>query len=194
MSWSRLSTSGQTFNNACPLPSLLWVNREARFVAMRLQNYTVRDEALRQLLPCQAKGFDYIVDYELDTFVFRNMLGFLRYHSALQFYGSGGSFSPVKADLRRIAHLKIDSLDPTPDWFCSQIEEYLRLLLPIFTSLKGVCFALHLQFGDASWAGLNLEPARIIGAQYLAEYEAQQGVVGVSWRPPTLDLRIVEVP
>lgn len=177
-----------------PLPSLLWVNNESRQLALHLHKYTFRDESLKELFPQGTHHFEYIVNYQLDTFVFRNILRFLQYHSALQFHGSGHSFPPLKRELEKIVRLKIDALDPTPDWFASQIEEYLRHCLPVFTSLQSICFALHLQVGDSSWAELNLETARVIGSQYLEEYQCQQQEAGIPWRLPMLRLEIVEVP
>ncbi|CZR63067.1 uncharacterized protein PAC_12964 [Phialocephala subalpina] len=194
MSWSRFRACGVPTEHDCPLPRILWVNQESREVAIKINKYTIRDHTLKHLLPGQGRGFEYVVDYELDTFVFRDMLNWLHYTSALLFYGSESSFRPVKAELERIVHLKIDALDPTPDWFSSQVEKYLRLILPVFTSLESVCFALHLEIGEASRAELDLETAQSLGAQYLAEYKARQELQGMSWQPPRLDLRIVEVP
>ncbi|KUJ09459.1 uncharacterized protein LY89DRAFT_724445 [Mollisia scopiformis] len=188
-----LSYSAFQQTSNCGLPSLLWVNRESRQVSLRMNKYDVRDDLLKQLLPRQNHHFEYIVDYELDTFVFRDVPNFIRYYSALQFYGSQTSFLAVKAELGKIGHLKVDALDPTPDWFSSQIEEHLRLLLPVFPSLQTVSFALHIQVGDASWAELNLESARIIGTQFLEEIQCQQET-GTSRLPPRLKLEVVEIP
>ncbi|KAF8860213.1 hypothetical protein BDZ45DRAFT_323407 [Acephala macrosclerotiorum] len=194
MLWLRSRASGIPSTHGCPLPRVLWVSHESREVAIKVNKYTIRDHTLKHLLPGHGRGFEYVVDYELDTFVFRDMLNWLHYTSALLFYGSDPAFRPVKAELERIIHLKIDALDPTPDWFSSQVEKYLRLILPVFTSLQSVCFALELETGEASWAELNLESAQSIGAQYLAEYKTRQEEEGLSWQPPKLELRIVEVP
>lgn len=148
---------------------------------------------MANLLPRQYHRFEHIVDYEMDTFIFRNIPKFFQYYSAFQKYGSDDTFSSLKAELGRIVHVKVDALEPTPDWFSSQVEEQLSILLQLFPSLESVCFALHMPIGDAIWAELNLESARIIGKEYLENYGSQQEEAGFLNLIPTLKLEIVEI-